>query len=243
MFHFFRKHNQPLFEGLCDFHNHILPGIDDGSKHVTMSLNMLRAYQRLGFSSVIPSPHVYQELYPNTPETIKKAFQEITVKNHLEKAPCIPSYCAEYMVDEVFMKNLEQSSPLLLLNDTYILLEINFFGKTTMLKSACFNLCQKNITPILAHPERYHLIKDISEYQNLKNQGFYFQLNALSLLGQYGPEVKQKAEKLLKTGLYDFVATDAHSLHDLKKLKNLSLSKKQGMHWESIREFQLKIFS
>ena len=61
MFHFFKKYNQPLFEGLCDFHNHILPGIDDGSKHVTMSLNMLRAYQRLGFSSVIPSPHVYQE--------------------------------------------------------------------------------------------------------------------------------------------------------------------------------------
>ena len=147
------------------------------------------------------------------------------------------------MVDEVFMKNLEQASPLLLLNDTYILLEINFFGKTTMLKSACFNLCQKNITPILAHPERYHLIKDISEYQNLKNQGFYFQLNALSLLGQYGPEVKQKAEKLLKAGLYDFVATDAHSEHDLKKLKNLSLSKKQGIQWESIREFQLKLFS
>jgi len=243
MFHFFKKYNQPLFEGLCDFHNHILPGIDDGSKHVTMSLNMLRAYQRLGFSSVIPSPHVYQELYPNTPETIKKAFQEITIENHLEKVPCIPSYCAEYMVDEVFMKNLEQSSPLLLLNDTYILLEINFFGKTRMLKSACFNLCQKNIIPILAHPERYHLIKDISEYQNLKNQGFYFQLNALSLMGQYGPEVKQKAEKLLKVGLYDFVATDAHSVHDLKKLKNLSLTKKQGIQWESIREFQLKLFS
>ena len=47
------------------------------------------------------------------------------------------------MVDEVFMKNLEQASPLLLLNDTYILLEINFFGKTMMLKSACFSLCQK----------------------------------------------------------------------------------------------------
>ena len=70
MFDFFKKHNKPLFEGLCDFHNHLLPGIDDGSKHVTMSLNMLKTYQKLGFSSVIPSPHVYQELYPNNPETI-----------------------------------------------------------------------------------------------------------------------------------------------------------------------------
>ena len=243
MFHFFKKYNQPLFEGLCDFHNHILPGIDDGSKHVTMSLNMLRAYQRLGFSSVIPTPHIYKELYPNTPTTVKDAFELLKQHKDLANTIKVNSYAAEYMVDEVFMKNLEKASPLLLLNDTYILLEINFFGKTTMLKSACFNLCQKNITPILAHPERYHLIKDISEYQNLKNQGFYFQLNALSLMGQYGPEVKQKAEKLLKAGLYDFVATDAHSVHDLKKLKNLSLSKKLGIQWESIREFQLKLFS
>ena len=62
-------------------------------------------------------------------------------------------------------------------------------------------------------------------------------------MGQYGPEVKQKAEKLLKAGLYDFVATDAHSVNDIKKLKNLSLSKKLRIQWELIREFQLKLFS
>jgi protein-tyrosine phosphatase len=221
----------------------LLPGIDDGSKDLETSAKMLHAFEGLGFTSTIPTPHIYKELYPNTPETIKNAYDLLKQQKEVESSVRVNSYAAEYMVDEVFMKNLEQSSPLLLLNDTYILLEINFFGKTTMLKSACFSLCQKNITPILAHPERYHLIKDISEYQNLKNQGFYFQLNALSLLGQYGPEVKQKAEKLLKAGLYDFVATDAHSVNDLKKLKNLSLSKKQGIQWESIREFQLKLFS
>jgi protein-tyrosine phosphatase len=204
---------------------------------------MLQAFEGIGFTSTIPTPHIYKELYPNTPETIKNAYDLLKQQKEVESSVRVNSYAAEYMVDEVFMKNLEQSSPLLLLNDTYILLEINFFGKTTMLKSACFSLCQKNITPILAHPERYHLIKDISEYQNLKNQGFYFQLNALSLMGQYGPEVKQKAEKLLKEGLYDFVATDAHSVNDLKKLKSLSLSKKLGIQWESIREFQLKLFS
>ena len=243
MFSFFQKHQKPLFEGLCDIHNHLLPGIDDGSKDLETSAKMLHAFEALGFKSTIPTPHIYKELYPNTPETIKNAFDLLKQHKEVESSVKINSYSAEYMVDEVFMKDLEKASPLLLLNDTYILLEINFFGQTTMLKSACFSLCQKNITPILAHPERYHLIKDISEYQNLKNQGFYFQLNALSLLGQYGPEVKQKAEKLLKAGLYNFVATDAHSMNDLIKLKNLSLTKKQGMQWESIREFQLKLFS
>ena len=182
-------------------------------------------------------------MYPNTPETIKDAFNILKQHKDPKNSIKMNSYAAEYMVDEIFMKELELASPLLLLNDTYILLEINFFGETTILESACFNLCQKNINPILAHPERYFLINDISNYQNLKNKGFYFQLNALSLMGQYGPEVKQKAEKLLKAGLYDFVATDAHNVSDLKKLKKLRLSKKQGIQWESIREFQLKSFS
>ena len=81
------------------------------------------------------------------------------------------------------------------------------------------------------------------EYKKLKNKGFYLQLNALALIGHYGPEVKQKAEKLLKEGLYDFVATDAHNPQHLKILQNLILSKKQGMQWEAIREFQLVEFS
>jgi protein-tyrosine phosphatase len=51
-------------------HNRLLPGIDDGSKNLSMSTKMLEIYQKIGFKSVIPTPHVYQELYPNTPETV-----------------------------------------------------------------------------------------------------------------------------------------------------------------------------
>ena len=42
-----------------------------------MSDKMLDKYFELGFSSVIPTPHVYQELYPNTPETIKNSFDKL----------------------------------------------------------------------------------------------------------------------------------------------------------------------
>ena len=141
MFSFFQKHQKPLFEGLCDIHNHLLPGIDDGSKDVDTSTKMLNAYYELGIKRVIPTPHIYKELYPNTQETIKNAFDLLKQHKEVESSVKINSYAAEYMVDEVFMKDLEKASPLLLLNDTYILLEINFFGKTTMLKSACFSLC------------------------------------------------------------------------------------------------------
>ena len=243
MFQFFKKHQKPLFEGLCDMHNHLLPSIDDGSKDIAMSSKMLEGYLALGFNSVIPTPHVYQELYPNTPETVKDAFGNLSKHCLKEEIVKVPSYGAEYMVDEVFMKNLESGIPELLLKEKYILLEINFFGATAMLESACFQLQQKELRPILAHPERYHLMENVATYKALKNKGFYFQLNALSLLGHYGPQVKQKAEKLLQAGLYDFVATDAHHPQHLKSLQTLRLSKKQGVIWEGIREFQLDRFS
>ena len=243
MFDFFTKHKKPLFEGLCDIHNHLLPAIDDGSKSVGMSLKMLEKYNALGITSVIPTPHVYQELYPNTPTTIKSAFEILTEKTSKIESPKVNAYAAEYMIDEVFMKNLQTNMPALLLNNEYILVEITFFSETTRLVEAGFTLLQNNITPILAHPERYHSIPTIKEYKELKYKGFYLQLNALSLMGHYGPEVKQKAEKLLKEGLYDFVATDAHNPQHLKTLQNLSLSKKQGIQWEAIREFQLAEFS
>ena len=243
MFDFFTKHKKPLFEGLCDIHNHLLPGIDDGSKSVAMSLDMLEGFVSLGITSVIPTPHVYQDLYPNTPTTIKNAFDILTTETLKIDGPNVNSYGAEYMIDEVFMKNLQTSMPFLQLNNKYLLVEISFFSETTMLVQAGFTLLQNNITPILAHPERYHSIKTIKEYKELKNKGFYLQLNALSLIGHYGPEVKQKAEKLLKEGLYDFVATDAHHLQHLKILQNINLSKKQGIQWEAIREFQLTEFS
>ena len=242
MFQFFKKYQKPLFEGLCDMHNHLLPSIDDGSKDVAMSSKMLEGYLALGFTSVIPTPHVYQELYPNTPETVKNAFGVLSEHCLKEEGVIVPSYGAEYMVDEVFMKNLESGIPALLLKEKYILLEINFFGATTMLESACFQLQQKELRPILAHPERYHMIEDIAAYKALKNKGFYFQLNALSLMGHYGPQVKQKAERLLQAGLYDLVATDAHHPNHLKTLQSLRLSKKQGLRWEAIREFQLERF-
>ena len=112
----------------------------------------------------------YREKY--TPTTIKNAFDILTTETSKIESPKVNAYAAEYMIDEVFMKNLQTSMPSLLLKDTYILVEINFFSETTILTEAGFTLLQNNITPILAHPERYHLLKDINVYKELKNKGF-----------------------------------------------------------------------
>ena len=46
---------------MIDFHSHILPGIDDGSKSVEMSIKMLRREAQQGISRVVATPHFYPQ--------------------------------------------------------------------------------------------------------------------------------------------------------------------------------------
>ena len=46
-----------LFQGLTDWHSHILPGVDDGFQKMEDSLAALKKYEELGVKSVWLTPH------------------------------------------------------------------------------------------------------------------------------------------------------------------------------------------
>jgi protein-tyrosine phosphatase len=235
---FFRKKPQNLFRDMVDFHNHILPGIDDGSQSIAQSLMMLDLYQDLEIKAVIASPHIYKELYPNTPESISKSFETLSPKA-IQKNVQIKGYAAEYLVDDFFLEHLQNNTSLLCCFDQHVLIEIPFFGTLKLLEQAVFTMQNRGYTAILAHPERYANLKNES-LNNLRIRGVKLQLNALSLMGHYGPEVKKKASEWLTRGLYDFVGTDAHNEQQLLKLKSLRLNKKQNTAWVKVCEQQAK---
>ena len=231
---FFKKKEQNLFRDLVDFHNHILPAIDDGSKSVTQSLKMLDLFMDLGIQSLIASPHIYRDLYPNTPKNIAKSYETLKEKAKNYNFP-VKGYGAEYLVDDFFLENLKKNTPLLCCFEQHVLVEIPFFSTTRLLEQAHFTMQHMEYTAILAHPERYAYLEEAS-LKNLKSRGLKTQLNALSLFGYYGPEIKKKASRWLIKGLYDFVGTDAHNEHQLNALKNLQLNKKQLSAWRKVSE-------
>ena len=59
------------------------------------------------------------------------------------------------------------------------------------------------------------------------------QLNALSLIGFYGKEVKEKSSKILISELYDFICTDA-IIHISQKTKRNLPKKKELIIWNGI---------
>ena len=65
--------------------------------------------------------------------------------------------------------------------------------------------------PLIAHPERY-MYMGKKDYEHLKEYGFDFQLNIMSLSGYYGARPKDVAFKLLEQGMYDYVGSDLHHL-------------------------------
>jgi tyrosine-protein phosphatase YwqE len=70
---------------------------------------------------------------------------------------------------------------------------------------------------ILAHPERYpyYYEDDLEQYQEIKGQGVFFQLNIASLSGVYGNGAKRMAEKMIDANMIDFISTDLHNTRHL----------------------------
>ena len=234
----FRKKTQNIFKGFIDFHNHLLPGIDDGSKSIEQSVEMIKIYDDLGIEKVIASPHIFKDLYPNNAETIKKSFDNLN-SSMLDQNTKVLGYGAEYMVDEFFIKELDKKSELLTCFENHVLIEIPFFGELRLLKEALFKLQNLGYFPILAHPERFNSIQSIKIIKELKERGAKMQLNALSLIGFYGKDVKKKSKEFLKLGLYNFIGTDVHNPYQLNKLKGIYLNKKEKLVWNQICEKQI----
>ena len=224
LFNLFTKLYPLSFSGQIDIHNHLLYGVDDGSKSLDESKRMLKVYKELGFESIILTPHIFEDIYPNSEKVLKSKFQNLIKETLGIKSPKITNLGAEYMVDDLFLEKVKSRSELLPFYKNYVLIEIPLFADSYLLKQTIFELQLNDYIVVLAHPERY-LNVGTKELKSLREKGVMLQLNALSLTGNYGKEVRSKAFKLLKNNLFDFIATDAHNPQDLEKLKKLRLTR------------------
>ena len=56
---------------MIDIHNHILPNIDDGSKSMEMSLNMLKYAYEQGVTDVVNTVHFQHPLFLNIDHSLE----------------------------------------------------------------------------------------------------------------------------------------------------------------------------
>ena len=184
---------------MFDVHCHILPGIDDGSKDVQMSLEMLRRESEQEIEGVVFTPHFYAAL--------------IELEDSLDQIPDVPKYTAGAEVH--YFRGMSRSDSLETLcigNSNFILIEMPFREWQPVFVEEIEEISTVlGLKVIIAHIERYFnqdkkLVKRIIE-----NPDLLIQCNAEFFLEK---KTSSKAIKFLKKGKIDLLGSDSHNLDD-----------------------------
>lgn len=217
MFGWFSE-KSPIYR--VDVHSHLLPGLDDGVKTYEEALEILRFFDQIGLEKVITTPHIYTDVYPNSERSILERFLILEEKMVEQGIKLKLEVAAEYFVDQQFLNQIKSGADLMTWGENYILIETAFYNKPILFGEVIFSLKARGLTPVLAHPERYHFLDgDLSWVREQAQSGVLLQVNTMSLVGTYGPTAQKLAQKLLKESLVSFLGSDIHRASQIPLLK------------------------
>ena len=134
-----------------DYHTHILPGMDDGAKDTQQSLQMLKMCHDKGVERIFATPHfvAHRESAQSFLERRKLAFDALPDVD----MRILPG--AEVQIEKGLAEN--NQLPMLTLADSdKILLELPYTSFKDWMVEEIYNITYvHNLTPVLAHIERY----------------------------------------------------------------------------------------
>ena len=194
-----------------DIHSHFIPGIDDGAPDLETSISLIKKMQELGYKKVITSPHVMSDFYKNTPEIILKGLADVRTELKRKNINMEIAAVAEYYIDFDFEQKIGKKK-FLTFGDNYILVELSFMQAPENLFDIIFKLQMEGYKVVLAHPERYAYYTK-KDYEELVARGVLLQINLLSLIGYYSPQIQQKTKELIAENQVSFVGTDCHNMN------------------------------
>nr|HPM32400.1 capsular biosynthesis protein [Chryseolinea sp.] len=216
----------PVESLYIDIHSHLLAGIDDGVQSVEQAEEIIRHFQKQGYSKLITTPHVISDAYRNTPEIIREKLEEL--RAHLKNVNVNVEIdaAAEYYLDDFVFKLIEEDKEVLTFGKKYLLFETNFLTEPLNMKEFIFMASVKGYKIVLAHPERYqYMHQNINKANDLIDRGVLFQINMNSIAGHYGKEVEAVAKKLIDRGWVHFLGSDCHHMQHAKLIEEVKVKK------------------
>ena len=192
---------------MIDFHAHILPEIDDGSCSDEDTLKMIEEAQEVGFTDIIATSHYIEDVYETDEEKRLELINEIKKKNKKINI----SIGNEVYITNNIVGLIKEKKVSTINNSRYVLMELPLRNNDMYFNSIIDDLKRSGYVPILAHPERYEIVKNNPKIiEEWIKKGIYMQCNYLSISGKYGKEAQKTLELLLKHNLVHFLGSDAH---------------------------------
>ncbi len=201
---------------MVDFHTHIIPGIDDGSRDINETINILREAEKAGFNMIVLTPHYIEGYYETTRNTNKvyvNKLNRIAIQNNINVRLFIgnESYISDNLVSLVVKGKISTVN-----GSKYLLFELPMNSQPMDINRIVYKMEEVGIVPILAHPERYSYIQESPNMIcDLIKNGVFMQCNYGSILGQYGKRAQIIFKKLLENDMVYFLGSDVHKMDSI----------------------------
>lgn len=204
---------------VIDFHSHVLPRMDDGSRSLEESIAMLQLEAEQGIRHVVATPHFYPQY--DTPERFleRRNRAEAMLREEMEKYDGLPELSVGAEV--YFFPGMCHSDilpTLTIAEKRCILIEMPESPWTdTMYRELEEIYSRQGLIPIVAHVDRY--IRPFRTYripQRLEQLPVLVQANAGFFLQQ---STRRLAMKLLRENRIHLLGSDCHNMES--RLPNL----------------------
>lgn len=196
---------------MIDFHTHILPNIDDGSRSIDETFNLIKEAKEVGFDGIILTSHYIENHYEtNVPErdVWVKAISENLEAKGIDTNLFLGN---EIYISDNMMSLLEERKASTINNSCYVLFELPLTVEPMNLYDAIYSLQENKLIPILAHPERYTFVQKEPELiYDLIQKGCLMQANYGSIIGQYGEKAEMIVRKFYENNMIHFLGSDVH---------------------------------
>ena len=196
---------------IADLHMHIVPGVDDGSRTIEESIEMLEMAKSQGVTDVFCTSHNGYceedgERYLNSFNALTKAVEEANIGVHLHKG-CEVLCAGDYIDDIIY--GLDIGVFQTLGNSKYVLTELYSDTKPSEALLIIKTLKESGYQPVIAHMERNYNITG-RMVGLLIAAGALIQVNAISFVDEIDSEIKWRARDLLSNQYVHFIGSDSH---------------------------------
>ncbi len=192
---------------LADIHVHILPGIDDGAADEAEAHAMLREAARAGIKKIYCTYHNRPGMFEPDPREVRAA-RGVLDDAAAEAGVELALWC-EAHVEPALPRKLAEGK--IITEGGAFLLELPYVSERALLELV-FEVRSAGFTPVICHPERYVRGEaDLAALERAKDCGALVQVNAPAVAGLNGRRERKNAMAILKAGLADALASDAHS--------------------------------
>ena len=201
---------------LTDFHSHILPEMDDGSRSLQESIAMLRSEWKQGIRHVIATPHFYARYDTPVAFLERRAASEWKLREEMQFHENLPDITVGAEV--AFFRGISESEVLGSLTigeSSAVLIEMPAPPWPAELYRELLQIWERQrLIPVIAHVDRYiRPLRTFGIPRKLSQLPVYVQANASFFTD---PGTAMLAMRMLKQEQIHLIGSDCHNMSSRK---------------------------